>query len=101
MKPMSMNVEQIQESPEHTKRVWVLPEGRRDELEACRDRLGEVRDELTGFSKLLRSVQDADVVGEDGLYGVGISLQRILKRIERVEEKLSQVVSFPKQFRDD
>jgi hypothetical protein len=63
-------------------------------IEKCEDLLINVIHELVSYSFLLRSL-DPGVKNAEGLYGLGLSLDRLAERVSKVMDRLGSIKNSP------
>lgn len=69
---------------------WVLAPGGRGRLDTCQRRLWNYQNELKSYSTLFQNLGNCEIPGED-LYGFGLALERLSKRLEKISECLSKL----------
>lgn len=62
-----------------------------DILDDCQTRLWALKSEIAGLSGLLRNVASCDFSSEEFM-GLGLSLERFGKRLDKISNKLSRVI---------
>ncbi len=60
-------------------------------LDNCQTRIWALRSEIAGLSGLLRNVASCDFSSEEFM-GLGLSLERFGKRLDKISNKLSRVI---------
>jgi hypothetical protein len=60
-------------------------------LDQCQTQLWKIKSELCGFCGLFRNMANCDFSSEEFM-GIGMSLERLCKRIERTSDNLSLII---------
>lgn len=69
----------------------ILAEKNHHKIQKCQKRLWETRCELKSYSTLFQSLDNCEIVGSE-LFGIGLVLQKIYNRIEKIEDQLGEVM---------
>lgn len=76
---------------------WRLAPGGRDAIDRCQRRIMEIQYETQGLAALFRNMRSCKLNDEE-LYGVGIALERISRRLSKTFKKLSGVATSESEF---
>lgn len=91
---MSQEIQHRSHSPfttaEHAQQVKSTPESIQKQIEKCEDSLTEVMHELVSYAYLLRWLGPGADSAEN-LYGLGVSLDRLSRKVTKTMERLSKI----------
>lgn len=71
---------------------WRLAPGGRDLIDRCQTRLSDLHYELHGIGALFKTAQDCEL-SADELYGIGIVLEKVSRRLSKLSDRLSKVIT--------
>jgi hypothetical protein len=73
-------------------REWILVQGGRNIIDKCQIKIWESQSQLRGVGALLKNMGECEL-SPDELYGVGVVLERISKRLCKISDKLSTSIA--------